>query len=87
MIEHVADCTLHALDSGVTQRYNATTMVQALVSNSYKLNHRGKKELVMPGSQRMARDIKAFYQAEHLANPYKKLTKLPKIFSWRQLGK
>ena len=71
MIEHFADCTLHTLDLGVTQRYNATAIVQALVSNIYKLNHRGKKQLVMRGSQRMARDIKAFYQAGHLANPYK----------------
>ena len=30
--------------------------------------------------------IKALYADEHKANPWKKMTKLPKTFSWRQLG-
>jgi hypothetical protein len=82
-----AECTLHTLDLGVAQRYNATAMVRALKANVYKLPYKTQTALVQRGSLAMGKDIKTYYTAEHKLNPWKKLSVLPKTFSYRQLGK
>ena len=59
-VGHFADCTLHTLDLGVSQRFCATVMVHALTSNVYQLPLPQNAARFQKGSQRMAADIKEF---------------------------
>ena len=60
--------------------------MSALLSNIYKLPDKTQSMLVKKGSQRIAKYLKAYYNAEHQANPWKQLFKPPKTFNEKMLG-
>ena len=79
---------MHTVDLGIAQRFCATAMVKALKSNIYKLPYKTAGKLVRKGCLMMARDIKAYYTADHARIPYKNVDVIENIqfeSSWEHL--